>query len=150
MDIIYVYQDGFGNLKAGCRQCGCDLMGSKSDVCDANTGQCQCHPGVSGLSCNFCKENYFGFSNQGCQGMLHQISTELVDINKFIAGYLCFTQNLLENFVTACECHPHGALQAQCDRQYGQCSCRPNVEGRKCDHCLITNFHIKISVGIQK
>ena len=61
-------KDGFGNLKAGCGQCGCHLTGSRSDVCDPDSGQCECLPGVTGLSCNMCKPNHYGFSNQGCQG----------------------------------------------------------------------------------
>ena len=63
---------------------------------------------------------------------------------ELIAGYLSLDQDIFENLVTACECHPHGAIQAQCDRQYGQCNCRPNVEGRKCDRCLVIYFHIRI------
>ena len=67
-DLVLNVKDGFGNLKAGCRLCGCDPTGSKSDGCDADSGQCECLPGVTGLECNMCKANHYGFSNQGCQG----------------------------------------------------------------------------------
>ncbi len=61
-------RDGFGNVKAGCRQCGCDPVGSMNDgTCDANSGQCSCKPGVTEITCNRCLPNYYGFSSYGCQ-----------------------------------------------------------------------------------
>ena len=65
---ICFLQDGFGNLEAGCRQCRCNPTGSRSDVCDAESGQCDCKPGVDGLTCNECKLNFYGFSSAGCTG----------------------------------------------------------------------------------
>jgi hypothetical protein len=60
-------QDGFGNIRAGCRQCGCDPTGSRSDACDADSGQCDCHPGIQGLTCNECQPQFYGYSNKGCK-----------------------------------------------------------------------------------
>ena len=34
--------DGFGAIRAGCRQCGCNRVGSVGDLCDGDTGQCDC------------------------------------------------------------------------------------------------------------
>ncbi|KAL7980882.1 hypothetical protein Chor_002036 [Crotalus horridus] len=45
----------------------CHLMGAQSNICHPITGQCICHPGVAGLSCNRCQAGFFGFSSQGCQ-----------------------------------------------------------------------------------
>ena len=32
-----------------------------------------------------------------------------------------------------CDCDPGGAYDNQCDKDSGQCHCRPNVIGRRCD-----------------
>lgn len=35
-----------------------------------------------------------------------------------------------------CECDTTGSLETQCNPMGGQCKCRPNVGGRRCDRCL--------------
>lgn len=42
---------------------------------------------------------------------------------------------LLFLFYPECQCDPQGSLSAVCDPNGGQCQCRPNVVGRKCDKC---------------
>jgi laminin beta 1 len=37
--------------------------------------------------------------------------------------------------LTACDCHPGGSTELQCDRTTGQCPCQPGVTGMKCDRC---------------
>lgn len=64
-----MFQDGYGDIEAGCRDCQCDLVGSlTASTCDVQTGQCNCKTGVGGLSCNQCLENHYDFSINGCQG----------------------------------------------------------------------------------
>ena len=36
-----------------------------------------------------------------------------------------------------CECNSTGSVLPACDPYCGQCSCKPNVTGRKCDKCFI-------------
>lgn len=43
-------------------------------------------------------------------------------------------------FVTACGCSPEGSLSSLCDTVNGQCQCKPNVIGRQCDRCLVSNL----------
>jgi len=33
----------------------------------------------------------------------------------------------------ACDCDVGGAMSARCDQRTGQCQCRPNIVGRRCD-----------------
>lgn len=44
--------DLFGGNLFGCRDCGCDIGGSINGNCDKTTGQCKCHPRVSGITCS--------------------------------------------------------------------------------------------------
>ncbi|MEQ2259873.1 Laminin subunit gamma-1 [Xenotaenia resolanae] len=47
--------------------CNCNPIGSTSGECDIVTGQCECHPGITGLHCDRCEINFFGFSSSGCK-----------------------------------------------------------------------------------
>ena len=35
----------------------------------------------------------------------------------------------------ACECNIYGSVSAECNLQNGECTCKPNVQGRQCDKC---------------
>lgn len=35
----------------------------------------------------------------------------------------------------ACDCDLQGSVSSMCDVRGGQCRCRPNVIGRRCDQC---------------
>lgn len=48
----------------GCKDCGCDLIGSTDLQCDA-TGQCSCLENVEGIKCDRCKENKYN-RQKGC------------------------------------------------------------------------------------
>ena len=43
-----------------------------------------------------------------------------------------------------CDCKPEGSLNnvPQCDAETGNCDCKNNVEGKKCDKCMAGHFHI--------
>lgn len=42
---------------------------------------------------------------------------------------------MLFSYVVVCECDPTGSDSTICDPYGGQCKCKPNVSGRKCDFC---------------
>lgn len=51
-----------------CLPCDCYPVGSFSRSCDAETGQCQCRPGVIGRQCNACDNPFAEVTNSGCEG----------------------------------------------------------------------------------
>lgn len=44
--------DLYGGNLFGCKDCNCDIGGSLNGVCDKVTGQCKCHPRVTGQTCS--------------------------------------------------------------------------------------------------
>lgn len=97
---------GFDVL-TGCQTCDCNLQGSVSNECNHKTGECVCLDGFEGTHCEKCKFGYYRFPN--CR---------------------------------RCDCHEPGTDPSscredglcQCDES-GQCPCKPNVAGRRCDVC---------------
>ncbi|XP_044534884.1 laminin subunit beta-2-like [Gracilinanus agilis] len=47
---------------------------------------------------------------------------------------------LLHNGALACQCDPQGSLSSECQPHGGQCPCKANVAGRRCDHCAPGTF----------
>lgn len=41
-----------------------------------------------------------------------------------------------------CDCDPQGSESAICDKSGGQCVCKPNVMGRRCDQCVPGTFDL--------
>lgn len=37
----------------------------------------------------------------------------------------------------ACDCHPYGIIDKQCDTNTGMCQCKPHVIGQRCDQCQV-------------
>lgn len=47
----------------------------------------------------------------------------------------CLSHPLPPLPLPACDCDPQGSVSSLCDVRGGQCRCRPNVIGRRCDQC---------------
>lgn len=96
-----------------CTKCNCHPSGASSNVCsreatqDSQAGQCPCLATTEGRRCNTCKDGFFGLGSSA-------------------------------NGCTACDCDDKGTIggaATPCYKTAGQCTCKKNVEGRRCDKC---------------
>lgn len=98
----------------GCTRCDCGT-GTKS--CDTNTGACTCKDNVETTSsrCERCLPQYYGVSGTACQ---------------------------------PCGCDRRGISESgsgsslSCSEPTGQCACKDNVQGRRCNECKDRYFNL--------
>ncbi|KAI1289518.1 Laminin subunit gamma-1 [Halotydeus destructor] len=97
----------YQNANGDCVACNCDPTGSITQQCKPN-GQCNCKQGVEGQRCDRCEANYH-----------------------------TFPRNKDDDGCQFCACNVAGSYNntASCDSFSGQCRCKLNVEGPKCDQC---------------
>ena len=46
--------------------CNCNLNGSRSDLCDPNSGACECFDNVVGRDCSSCAQDFYGSNEFVC------------------------------------------------------------------------------------
>ncbi|KAK3781049.1 hypothetical protein RRG08_046352 [Elysia crispata] len=108
--------DGWGYDKdGGCKLCNCSIEGSLSQQCDLETGSCECHEGFHGYSCDGCLAGFHSFPK--CQECACNHAGSLSDTCPDNAEY--------------CECN-----------KMGQCYCKKNVEGQRCESCRPDTFSL--------
>ncbi|CAG6021972.1 unnamed protein product [Menidia menidia] len=103
--------------------CECNTAGTLSGVaeCAQETGQCPCKPGVCSGTCSTCRDGYHNLQDHSYFGC------------------------------SGCQCDIGGAVGQVCGNRNGQCQCRPNVEGPKCnfprpDHYFPDLHHLKFEI----
>ncbi|XP_028906589.1 laminin subunit beta-2 [Ornithorhynchus anatinus] len=47
---------------------------------------------------------------------------------------------LLHDGALPCQCDPQGSLSSECNPHGGQCQCKANVVGRRCDRCAVGTY----------
>ena len=105
--------------------CNCNPDGSMTNStkgCDAK-GQCHCKCAIGGLKCDECLDFHFGFPNceDNCMMNLFQKA------ETFLKAHLLLFSD--------CSCNVTGSTSLVCNKTSGQCSCRTNVSGKKCQVC---------------
>lgn len=106
----------FWNLRPenplGCEDCGCYFPGSVGGlaICHTNSGQCQCKPAVTSRTCDRCRDGTFNLREDNLFGC------------------------------SDCGCNSGGSVDNVCDKENGQCRCRPRVAGLQCDQPLQLHY----------
>ncbi|KAM8817678.1 usherin isoform 1-T1 [Rhynchonycteris naso] len=97
-----------------CKPCDCDRVGTRnrSLLCDQIGGQCNCKRRVSGRRCSQCQNGFHSLRELDPDGC------------------------------SPCNCNTLGTVDGDiaCHPDSGQCKCKANVIGLRCDHC---NFGFK-------
>lgn len=148
-------RDGyFGDAtQQNCQRCICNRVGTNrtQGECDRVDGQCPCLPGVVGMRCDSCEENYWNLgSEDGCSPCdCDPTGSESLQCNGITGQCTCVSgrggmtcgdcEDLYygdpNDQCIPCDCNPQGSRNMQCDRRTGQCECVEGVTGFKCDRC---------------
>ncbi|XP_051711301.2 laminin subunit alpha-2 isoform X1 [Oryctolagus cuniculus] len=142
----------------------CHLDRSLGLVCDA------CPVGYTGPRCERCAEGYFGQpavpggSCQPCQcndnldfsipGSCDSLSGSCLICKPGTTGQYCercadgyFGDAVDAKNCQPCRCNVNGSFSDVCHARTGQCECRPNVQGRRCDECKRETFGLQSGRG---
>ncbi|KAK3506985.1 hypothetical protein QTP70_034266 [Hemibagrus guttatus] len=106
------------DIATGCKACGCNMMGAVTQQCNVNTGCCFCRDQFTGEKCNECKLGYRNFP--------HCVSCDCS-----LPGSNAETCNAEEGVCA-------------CAERTGQCSCKLNVEGLRCEVCKVGTFGLSV------
>uniref|UniRef100_A0A915BQN1 Laminin subunit alpha-2 n=1 Tax=Parascaris univalens TaxID=6257 RepID=A0A915BQN1_PARUN len=101
----------------GCTLCDCSKVGADGPDCNPLNGQCKCRAEYVGLRCDLCTHGFFNFP-------------ECMACNCDLAG------------TDPKACGASGSCL--CDEN-GQCPCKKNVKGLKCDTCDASSFSLERS-----
>ncbi|KAM6163895.1 laminin subunit alpha-5 [Rhynchocyon petersi] len=136
----------------GALPCGCHEVGATGPMCEPFGGQCPCRAHVIGRDCSRCTTGYWGFPH--CRPC--ECGVRLCD--ELTGKCICPPRTLQPDCVVCqpqtfgchplvgceeCNCSGPGVqelTEPSCDVDSGQCRCRPNVAGRRCDTCA-PGFH---------
>lgn len=102
----------------GCRRCNCN---GHSEKCHFDQERYLATGLVSGGVCDNCRNNRVGPQCELCGTYYYQ------DPQRFVED---------PDACLPCECNPDGSVDGGlCDPVTGQCVCKQNVEGERCDRC---------------
>uniref|UniRef100_A0A673CE11 Laminin subunit beta-1 n=1 Tax=Sphaeramia orbicularis TaxID=375764 RepID=A0A673CE11_9TELE len=61
--------------------------------------------------------------------------TPMPALAEMCSKLICSISSIIHDGALPCQCDPQGSLSGECERVGGQCRCKPNVMGRRCDQC---------------
>ncbi|KAK7153113.1 hypothetical protein R3I93_011118 [Phoxinus phoxinus] len=148
----------------GCVPCSCDPRGSLNQFCNPFTGQCECKHGVRGLLCDTCIPHFYGLNGSGvclacdcslngsvpgtsCDAESGQCKckphTEGRQCDMCRDGYHSLDRSNSLGCLP-CQCELRGTVNGSdvCDKTTGQCTCKHNVEGLRCNRCSIHTYNL--------
>ncbi|XP_045698619.1 laminin subunit alpha-2 isoform X5 [Phyllostomus hastatus] len=171
------YGDPTKGTSEDCQPCACPLStpsNNFSPTChlDRSLGLIcdECPVGYTGPRCERCAEGYFGQpsvrggSCQPCQcndnldfsipGSCDSLSGACLICKPGTTGRYCelcadgyFGDAVDAKNCQPCHCNPNGSLSEICHPRTGQCECRANVLGQRCDRCKPETFGLQSSRG---
>ncbi|XP_074189665.1 laminin subunit alpha-2 isoform X4 [Rhinolophus sinicus] len=171
------YGDPTKGTSEDCQPCACPLnipSNNFSPTChlDRSLGLIcdECPVGYTGPRCERCAEGYFGQpsvaggSCQPCQcndnldfsipGSCDSLSGSCLICKPGTTGRYCercadgyFGDAVDAKNCQPCRCHANGSLSEICHTRTGQCECRPNVQGQRCDECKPETFGLQSTRG---
>ncbi|KAM8811022.1 laminin subunit alpha-3 [Eudromia elegans] len=131
----------------GAVPCKCHAAGATSPACSPLGGQCTCRPNVIGRRCSRCQTGYYGFPfcklcNCG-QRLCDEVTGRCICPPQTLKPRceVCKDHYFSYHPLAGCEncnCSPRGIVNMaspECDKNNGQCKCKPGVKGRQCDRC---------------
>ncbi|VDK75274.1 unnamed protein product [Litomosoides sigmodontis] len=128
--------------------CECSSQGSISFTCEEYGGKCSCRPNIIGRRCDRCAPGYYSFPDcikcRCPDNHLCNESTGQCFCPPHVQGKHCDScvpyafgyDPLIGCQLCGCQQNGSESRQLQCDPDNGQCLCKANVGGRKCDKCL--------------
>lgn len=131
----------------GALPCECHPTGATSPHCSPEGGQCPCRPNVIGRQCTRCATGHYGFPHckpcscglRLCEEMTGRCRCPPRTVRPQCE--VCETHSFSFHPMAGCEgcnCSRRGTSEAamlECDRDSGQCRCKPRITGRQCDRC---------------
>uniref|UniRef100_A0A915C6Q9 Laminin subunit beta-1 n=2 Tax=Parascaris TaxID=6254 RepID=A0A915C6Q9_PARUN len=66
--------------------------------------------------------------------------TPTTDLWAVCSRYVCPVAAIVFNESLECNCDPTGSVSGICAAKGGQCDCKPNVVGRRCDRCAVGTY----------
>ncbi|XP_023597830.1 laminin subunit alpha-3 isoform X2 [Trichechus manatus latirostris] len=131
----------------GALPCECHSAGALGQGCSPEGGQCPCRPNVIGRQCTRCRTGYYGFPHCRPCSCGRRLCKEMT------GACLCPPQTVRPQCEVcekhsfsfhplagceSCNCSLRGSVGTatpECDRDSGQCRCKPRITGRQCDQC---------------
>ncbi|EPY82235.1 laminin subunit alpha-2 isoform a precursor [Camelus ferus] len=133
------YGDPTKGTSDDCQPCACPLNIPSNKCAEGYFGQ----PSVPGESCQPCQCNdNLDFS---VPGSCDSLSGSCLICKPGITGRYCelcadgyFGDAADAKNCQPCHCNTNGSFSEICHARTGQCECKPNVQGRRCDECKPT------------
>ncbi|XP_075032849.1 laminin subunit alpha-5 isoform X1 [Mixophyes fleayi] len=131
----------------GAQSCNCHETGALGTVCEPYGGQCSCRPNVIGRDCSHCATGFWGFPHcRPCDcgsRLCDEVTGQCICPPRTVKPEctVCQPQTFGCHALVGCEecdCSEIGLqnkTQPGCDAQTGQCTCKPNIMGRRCEKC---------------